>query len=76
MSKVLTRINLTRIQQAVDNRLRKEQAGFRTGRSCTEQIFTLKNIIEQCMEWQATLNFIDFEKAFDSVDRVTLWKLF
>ena len=29
------------------------------------------------MEWQASLhlNFIDFEKAFDSVHRNTLWKL-
>ncbi|KAL9960159.1 hypothetical protein ACROYT_G033572 [Oculina patagonica] len=77
VSKVFTRIILTRIQNAVDNQLRKEQAGFRKGRSCTEQIFTLRNIIEQCMEWQASLhlNFIDFEKAFDSVHRITLWKL-
>ena len=30
-----------------------------------------------CMEWQSSLyiNFVDFEKAFDSLDRVTLWKL-
>ena len=77
VSKVFTRVILARIQQAVDNQLRKEQAGFRKGRPCTEQIFTLMNIIEQCMEWQASLhlNFIDFEKAFDSVHRATLWKL-
>jgi len=68
---VFTRVILTRIQQVVDNQLRKEQAGFRKGRSCTEQIFTLRNIIEQCMEWQASLHlhFIDFEKAFDSMHR-------
>ena len=48
----------------MDKQLRREQAGFRKGRSCTDQIFTLRNIIEQCMEWQASLhlNFIDFEK--------------
>ena len=39
VSKVFTRINLTRIQQAVDRRLRREQAGFCKGRSCTEQDF-------------------------------------
>ena len=41
VSKVFTRVILTRIQQAVDNQLRKEQVGFHKGRSCTEQIFTL-----------------------------------
>ena len=56
---------------------RKEQAGFRKGRGTTDQIFILRNIIEQCVEWQAPLyiNFIDFEKAFDSIHRETLWKI-
>ena len=33
--------------------------------------------MEQSTEWNSTLyiNFIDFEKAFDSVDRERLWKL-
>ncbi|EDO27949.1 predicted protein, partial [Nematostella vectensis] len=57
-----------------DKKLRKEQAGYREGRGTTEQVFILKNIIEQVNEWQATLyvNFIDFEKAFDSVHRKSL----
>ena len=40
-------------------------------------IATLRIIIEQSCEWNSTLfiNFVDFEKAFDSVDRDTLWKL-
>ena len=54
-----------------------EQAGFRQNRSCTDQIATLRIIIEQSIEWNSPLyvNFIDYEKAFDSVDRDTLWKL-
>lgn len=38
---------------------------------------TLQIIIEQSIEFQAILyiNLIDFEKAFDSVDREALWKL-
>ena len=57
--------------------MRKEQAGYRSGRSTTEQIFILRNIIEQCNEWRAPLylNFIDFEKAFDSVHRESLWAI-
>ena len=76
-SKVFTRTILMRIEKAVESQLREEQAGFRKGRSCTEQIFVLRNIIKQCIEWQSTiyLNFIDFQKAFDSIHRETMWKI-
>ncbi|VDO50554.1 unnamed protein product [Schistosoma margrebowiei] len=45
-------------------------------RSCTDEIATLRIIVEQSVEWNSSLyiNFIDYEKAFDSVDRRTLWK--
>ena len=46
-------------------------------RSCSDQIATLRIIIEQSIEWNTPVyvNFIDFEKAFDSVDRKLLWNL-
>ena len=50
----------------VDKTLRGDQAGFRQGRSCTDQISTLRIIVEQSIEWN--------EKAFDSLDREILWK--
>ena len=55
--------------------MRNEQAGFRPKRGTTEQIFILRNILEQTNEWRAALIilFIDFEKAFDSVHRESLW---
>ncbi|VDP60549.1 unnamed protein product [Schistosoma mattheei] len=61
----------------VDTRLRDQQAGFRKDGSCTDQITTLRIILEQPVEWNSSLyiNFIGYEKAFDSVDRTTLWKL-
>ena len=49
-TKVLGRIIITRIRDGIDNKLRQEQAGFRKGRGTTEQIFILRNIIEQCIE--------------------------
>ena len=66
-----------RIMAAVDERLRKEQAGFRPGRGTTEHTFMLRNILEQCNKWQKDIyvNFLDFEKAFDSVHRTSLWKI-
>ena len=76
-SKVLSRIILNRLSDTIDHYLRKEQAGFRKGRSCAEHIFTLRQIIEQSNEWRATIyiNFIDFAKAFDSINRTALWKI-
>nr|KAG5686358.1 hypothetical protein BaRGS_026819 [Batillaria attramentaria] len=76
-SKVLTRVILERMKDAIDQRLRDEQAGFRKERSCTDQIATLRIIVEQTIEWQTPLYvcFIDFEKAFDSVDRESIWTI-
>lgn len=46
-----------------------------TGRSCCDQIATLGLITEQSLEWKSLLymTFVDFKKAFDSVDQATLW---
>ncbi len=76
-SKVLSKVLLARIDEAIDKKLREEQAGFRKGRGCIDQIFTLRNIIESCAEWNIPLhiNFVDFQKAFDSIHRNTLWKI-
>ena len=76
-SKVFNHVLLNRIKNAVDPMLRDQQAGFRTNRSCTDQIATLRIILEQSLEWNSPLyvNFVDYEKAFDSLDRQTLWRL-
>ena len=75
--KVLKRVPLERMKEAVDPKLRDQQAGFRRNRSCADQIASLRIIVEQSLEWNSPLyiNFIDYEKAFDSVDRETIWKL-
>ena len=76
-SKVFCRVLLRRIDCVLDLKLRQEQAGFRKGRGCIDQIFARQNIIEQWIEWNVPLyiNFIDFKKAFDSVYREGLWKI-
>ena len=75
--KVLNRILLERMKEVVDPQLRDQQAGFRRNRSCADQIASLRIIVEQSLEWNSPLyiNFIDYEKAFDSVDRELMWKL-
>ena len=70
-SKVFGRVLIDRIRDGVNSKLRDEQqAGFRSVRGRVEKIFILQNIIEQEVEWQATLyiTFMDFEKGSDSVN--------
>ena len=72
--RVLNTILQERMKAAADSKLRDNQAGFRRDRSCTEHNETLLTIIEQSLVWNSSLNVnsIDYEKAFDSVDRETL----
>ena len=76
-SKVFSRIIHERLNKAIDSKIRQEQAGFRSGRSCSDQIFTLRQILKQSKEWNSSLyvNFLDIEKAFDSIHRESLWKI-
>ena len=68
--KVLNVVLLERMKEAVDSR---------RNRSCADQIASLHIMVEQSLEWNHTptplyINFIDYEKAFDSVDRETTLK--
>ena len=65
------------MKSSLDSTLRENQAGFRANRSCNDHITTLRIIIEQSREFNSKLyaTFVDFEKAFDSINRSALWKL-
>jgi sorting nexin-29 len=67
----MTKILQKRIASREESILNEEQAGFRTGRGTTDQIFCFSLLIERM--WEKDRNvfclFIDFEKAFDSVWR-------
>jgi hypothetical protein len=53
----------------------EEQAGFRKHYSTTDHMFNLKCLIDMYLRCNKTLfcAFIDYRKAFDSVDRCALW---
>ena len=61
----------------INCRLCAKQAGFRTGRRTTEQIFNLRIICEKYLQHQQDLYhvFIDFKKAFDRVWHAALWTI-
>ena len=65
------------MRDALDQNLQDEHKGLRKERSCIDQIATLRVIVEQTIEWQTPLYicFVDFEKAFDSIDRQTIWNI-
>jgi len=55
----------------------EEQSGFRKGYTTVDNIFVLHEMIENYLNRNKKLYmaFIDFKKAFDSVNRQVLWKI-
>ena len=53
------------------------QAGFRKGRRTRDQIANIYWIIKKARELQKNIYFcfVDYAKAFDSVDHNKLWKI-
>ena len=70
-AKIYNALLRNRIEPKIDNILRKNQNGFRRNRSTTSQILTIRRILEgvRAKNLQATLIFVDFAKAFDSIHR-------
>ena len=68
--KLFTKIILMRITKILDEAQPVEQAGFRQGFCCMDHIQTVSRVIEVCREYRMplVLTFIDYEKAFDSVE--------
>ena len=53
------------------------QAGFTGARATTDQIFSLRQILEKCREHNVPAHhiFIDFKAAYDTVDHEQLWQI-
>ncbi len=76
--KILARILLNRLNAEILNALvPEEQCGFRKQRSTIDLIFAMRQLQEKCRERNQPLYalFVDFTKAFDSVNRQALWKI-
>ena len=70
-AKIYNALLRNRIEPKIDNILRKNQNGFKRNRSTTSQILTIRRLIEgvRAKNLQATILFVDFTKAFDSIHR-------
>ena len=64
-SKAMLKLILNRLQPQAEEINAEEQAGFRAGRSTTEQIFNLRILCEKYLQHQEKLYhvFIDFKKG-------------
>ena len=73
-SKVMLKILQARLQQYMNHKLPDIQAGFRKGRGTRDQIANIHWIMEKARELQKSIHFcfIDYAKAFDSVDHSKL----
>ena len=73
----MLKILQARLQQYVNCELPGIQAGFRKGRETRDQIANICWIIKKAREFQQNIYFffIDYAKAFDSVDHNKLWKI-
>ena len=76
-AKVYNKLILNRIYPSVDPILRTNQNGFRRGRSTAAQILSLRRIVEETRNAnrEMSLVFVDFRKAFDSINRDTLFEI-
>ena len=65
-----------RLQQYVKHELPDVLAGFRKGRGTRDQIANIRWNMEKAREFQKNnYCFIDYAKAFDSVDHNKMWKI-
>ena len=78
LGKILDKILNKRLELWLDERqiLREEQAGFRKGYSPSDRMFVLNALISKYCKGNGKLYvaFLDLSRAFDNVDRITLFR--
>ena len=81
VSKVFTAILNKRLYTWAEHeqKISKEQAGFRKGYSAVDHIFTLTSVITKKLNskrgGKVYVAFVDYKKAFDTVNREALWNV-
>jgi sorting nexin-29 len=75
--KILSNILLSRLTPCADEINGDNQCGFRRNRSLTDQIFSIRQVLEKKWEYNCTVHqlFIDFKKAYSSVRREVLYNV-
>ncbi len=76
-AKIFNKLLLNRIVPFIDPILRDNQNGFRRGRSTVTQIISIRRLLEEYKIGKKSLaiTFVDFSKAFDSINRNALFHI-
>ena len=69
ITKILLRVLLIRARNKIKREISEEQFGFQEGQGTINAIFTVRNLVERCLEKRKDIHicFIDYSKAFDRV---------
>ena len=77
VGKLFGRALIKRVRADTECAIGKEQCGFRQGRGCMDQVFTVSQVCEKYLAngkdvfWA----FMDLEKAYDTIDRNGMWQM-
>ena len=74
VGKIYAGILVDRVRKVTEGLIDDVQGGFRAGRGCVDQIFTLKQIGEKAREKKCRVyvGFMNLEKSYDRVNKETL----
>ena len=77
VGKITGSILVDRVRKVTEGLIDDKQGGFRAGRCCIDQIFTLKQIGEKAQEkkWRVYVSCMDLEKAYHKINREVLWQV-
>lgn len=76
LSRLYGKIIQNKLRANVGHKIGEDQSGFRPGRSCVDNLFTLQQLLEKqiAVDREVHIAFIDLEKAYDNVPRSKLWE--
>jgi hypothetical protein len=75
--KILSDIPFSRLSPYIYEIIGDHQCGFRLTDQTTDQIFCIRQILEEKWEYNETVHqlFVDFKKAYDSVRKEVLYNI-
>jgi len=74
--KLFTKISTARLTNKLDLYQPREKAGFRAGYGTNDHLQMIKSLIEKSIKYNKplVLTFVDYKKAFDSINHHELFK--